>query len=345
MTRHNDYQHPSPQDDTQAQESATDRRYLELCTAMVDATRLDQLPKSPPLIDDVLMQDSISWLHGKPGHAKSFAVLDWACCVATGHKWRGHATEYGKVLYIVAEGASGMHERRQAWEVVNGVDIPTGRLLFLPVAVKMLHDLDVAAVSMIVEELKPALVVVDTQARVTTGADENSSRDMGLYVQAVDRVRIASGACVLTVHHESRAGDSLRGSTALEGAATTVIRATKDGSLVRLDCTKQKDGPEFDPILTRLKAVKLADGSSAAMSHDPVELSTITRESEFQLLALLRDSFGTTGASSTELRETADLPKTTFHRALNALVSKGLIVNTGSKSRTRYIVTNTEEML
>lgn len=226
------------------------------------------------------------------------------------------------MLYVVAEGAHGMHERRQAWEITNSTPIEAGQLLFLPVAVQMLRDLDVGALVMIAAEIKPALIVLDTQARVTVGADENSSRDMGMYVASTDRLRLASGACVLTVHHEARAGDSLRGSTALEGAATTVIRATKDGSLVRLDCTKQKDGPEFDPILTRLEAVRLPDGSSAAMSHDAVGLLDITSDSESQLLRVLRDTFGTTGASSTLLRDTTDLPKTTFHRALNALVTK-----------------------
>ncbi len=327
----------------EAHDSETDRRYLQLHARLVDATRLDQLPKAEPLIEDVLMLDSISWLHGKPGHAKSFIALDWACCVATGRQWRGQQTQHGEVLYVVAEGAQGMHERRQAWEITNDVEVPAGQLSFLPVAVQMLQDLDVAAMAMIVAELKPAMVVIDTQARVTVGADENSSRDMGQFVASVDQLRVASGACILTVHHEARAGDSLRGSTALEGAATTVIRATKDGALVRIDCTKQKDGPEFDPILTRLGPVVVPSGSSAAMFHDPVELSTIGRESEFQLLALLRNSFGTTGASSTVLRDTADMPKTTFHRALNALVSKGLIVNTGSRSRTCYIVADREE--
>ena len=95
------------------------RRYMKLYGAMVDATRLDQLPKSTPLIDDVLMRDSLAWLHGKPGHAKSFIALDWACCVATGRQWRGHAVEQGPVLFVVAEGAHGIHERRQAWEITN----------------------------------------------------------------------------------------------------------------------------------------------------------------------------------------------------------------------------------
>ena len=167
---------------------------------------------------------------------------------------------------------------------------------------------------------------------------------MGLYVAAVDQLRLASAACLLTVHHEARAGDSLRGSTALEGAATTVIRATKDGTIVRLDCTKQKDGPEFDPIVAQLVTVKLPSGSLRCLVPRPRGTLTITRESESHVLSILRDSFGTTGASSTLLRDATDLPKSTFHRAVNALVTKGLIVNTGSRSRTNYVVADMEEL-
>lgn len=40
---------------------------------------------------------------------------------------------------------------------------------------------------------------------------------------------------------------------------------------------------------------------------------------------MLWDSFGTDGASKTELREAADLPKTTYYRAVNELLRRGLI--------------------
>jgi uncharacterized membrane protein len=41
---------------------------------------------------------------------------------------------------------------------------------------------------------------------------------------------------------------------------------------------------------------------------------------------VLRDSFGTRGATKTELREAADLPKSTYYRSVNRLVRMGLII-------------------
>lgn len=326
-------------------ESQVDRRYGELHRALVDATDLDQLPAAQPLIDEILYRDSLNWLHGKPGHGKSFVALDWACHVATGRHWRDHETLSGRVLYIVAEGAHGMDNRRRAWETANQHDLPNGVLLFLPVAVQLLKDLDVTALEQLATLLAPELIIIDTQARVTVGADENSAKDMGLLVDHLDRLRIATRACILLVHHESRAGDTLRGSTALEGAATTVIRATKDGSVIRLDNTKQKDGPQFDPILGRLTTVELPTGqTSAVYSHRGVGVSDIATESEQKLLEVVRESFGTTGASASVLLAATNLSSSTFYRALNALVTKGLIHNAGSKTRTLYVLTETDPL-
>jgi hypothetical protein len=322
-----------PEDNTN---STVDRRYLQLSHALLDATRLDEIPEPEPLIDGVLFRDSLAWLQGKPGHAKSLTALDWACHIATGRPWRSSAVHAGRVLYVLAEGAGGMNQRRQVWEIGNGTRLEVGQLVFLPVPVQFLRAEDIAALRRIVADLDPVFVVVDTQARVTVGAEENSSRDMGLFVDAADTVRQVCRAAVLCVHHESRVGENMRGSTALEGAATTIVRVTKDGNLVRLDCKKQKDAPEFQPILVRLYPA----GESVKLSHDPVGLTEITTDSESHLLATLRDSFRTTGCAGTELRETSKQPKSTFYRALNALVSKGLVVNAGTETRPRYMLTN-----
>jgi hypothetical protein len=327
-------------------DSDVDRRYLQLSAALVDATKLDQLPKAEPLIEGVLSQDSLAWLGGKPGHAKTFIALDMGCCVATGYPWRGYQVTAGNVLYILAEGAHGMHERRLAWEHVNGREIPASTMTFLPVAVQLGRgELDVEALIQLAQELGPVLIIIDTQARVTVGADENSSKDMGIFIDSLERIRIATGACLLTVHHEPRGAENLRGSGALEGAATTVMRSFKDGFIVRLDCTKQKDCPEFAPIVGKMEQVALPGSSSLAWYQGPVVPSDLTAESEYQLLATLRDSFGTSGASTTELRDVSGLAKETFYRARKALVNKGLIVNIGSKARTRYVLAADQEQL
>jgi DNA-binding IclR family transcriptional regulator len=64
----------------------------------------------------------------------------------------------------------------------------------------------------------------------------------------------------------------------------------------------------------------------------------IASQSELNLLTTLRNSFGTTGASSSKLLDASGIPKTSFYRALNALVTKGSVVNIGTKTRTHYVL-------
>lgn len=328
-------------DETQApnegepdEDSTLQARLEALRALMVDTEGLDDIPDPEPVIDDVIYLDSLAWLHGKPGHGKSFVALDWAGCVATGRPWQGHNVAHpGAVVYLVAEGARGIRQRVRAWENYHGT--PMRGVQFLPTAVQLLDPVDREAFALLVADYRPALVVIDTQARVSVGADENSAQDMGRLIAAADLIRERTGACVLLVHHEARQGETLRGSTALEGAAHTLVRVTRDGTRVRVECTKQKDAPPFSPLMLRLTE----HGPSAVLeSHGTVGLAEELSGTEQRLVATLRDSFGTIGATGTQLREVSGIPKSSFYRALNTLVTMGLVVNTGTEKRPLYVL-------
>jgi hypothetical protein len=314
-------------------------RLAQLTARLVDTAGLDDIPPPDPLLDGILFRDSLAWLHGKPGHGKSFVSLDWAGCIASGFPWqRREVITKGPVVYLAAEGAAGLRQRVRAWEACTGQ--PMKDVAFLPVAVQLLDYTDREALIRLLAAQGPVLVVIDTQARVTVGAEENSAKDMGELVDAADRLRLATRACVLMVHHEARAGDTLRGSTALEGAATTIVRVSKDGPHLRLDNPKQKDIAEFDPLLLRLAPYA---ESAVIQSHDGVGLAAELSNSEDVILEVMRDSFGTTGAGTTTLREVVTLPRTSFYRALNLLVAKGLLHNTGTDKRAFYVLPGSGE--
>ena len=283
--------------------NAVTKRLDELRGALLDSAALDSIPAPQPVIDGFLYRNSLAWLHGKPGHGKSFVALDWAGCVSTGLPWQQHETAQGAVLYLIAEGTPGLQRRVRAWEDHAGC---TMLVTFLPIAVQLLAPIELTAFAMLAAELQPVLLVIDTQARVTVGFDENSARDMGQLVHAADRLRTASRACVLLVHHEARSTESMRGSTSLEGAATSIIRASKDGNHIRLDTTKQKDVAESGPVALRL-VPRL--GSAIIQAHDGVGLTEELAESQQVILTVLRDSFGTTGTPGTRLLEVSGLKK------------------------------------
>jgi RecA-family ATPase len=224
----------------------------KLRAALVDSIGLDKIPEPRPLIGGILFRDTLVWLQGKSGDGKSFVALDMAGCIGTGTDWQGYPVTQGKVLYVVAEGVSGTRWRVRAWEEAYGEDMGNVQWLPQPVQAGIPQDWD--ALVDLVREIDPILVIIDTQARVTVGMDENGAKDMGLFVEAADQIRQASSATVLVVHHEGRNGEHLRGSTALIGAASTVIRVVKDDDDLSVTCEKQKDAEPFPEIKLRMQA-------------------------------------------------------------------------------------------
>lgn len=314
----------------QAPVTDPDGRYLELRSRLLDAAGLRNLPRPEPLVDGWLYRNTLAWLVGTPGHGKTFVGCDLACSIATGTPWHDHPVKPGRVVYVIAEGASGLSQRIDAWSIMHG--LPVNEVLFLPVAVQLFSGGDVAPFCRLITELAPALVVIDTQARTSVGADENSARDMGLLVASLERLRAASGACVLVVHHSPRGGDNPRGSTALEGAADTIMRAEKDGSLVKVRNTKQKDSPEAQAFTVRLAE----SGSSAALTRNLGSAASIMTASEQQLLSTLHKLGGE--AASTTLMQAADLPRSTFYDCTASLFDRGLLLKVVEGRSTRWRV-------
>lgn len=189
-------------DDTppDAESSDVDRRYDELVLQLLDAKGLRNIPSPTPLVENWLFKDSLAWIQGKWGHGKSFLAVDIGCCVATGTDWHGKPAAQGVVLYLIAEGASGISQRVDAWEAANGLEAKGIVFLPSPVQLGKTEHIDVAAFRMLLHAIQPALVIIDTQARVTVGCDENSSKDMGIFVDVLETLRKECGSTMLVVH-------------------------------------------------------------------------------------------------------------------------------------------------
>jgi hypothetical protein len=310
---------------------ADEPSYLEvLRAALVDTDGLDGIPDPEPIIgEDIMFRDSLNWMVGKPGCGKSFTALDMAGCVATGTSWQTYPVAKGVVLYLVAEGVRGIKKRVRAWESSMGQRM-TG-VHFLPLAVQSKNRTQWNALVQLAAELQPALIVLDTQARITVGVEENSNTEMGEFVHQAEQLRGASAACVLIVHHIGRNGDTGRGATTLDGALSTVIKVTKDDDKVTLECQKNKDGAEWDDI--DLRAVPTGD-SLVLMPHDGESHSSGSVGSR----KWVKDWWAThedEPVSVTTLIDTV-VTKTTFHRDKLALLNSGLVVREGKGRAVLY---------
>lgn len=322
--------------DTTDNQYEIDRRQLQIESSYVTHDGLAYIKPPTPLIDTWLMEDSLAWLAGKPGDAKSFIALDMAYSVGTGMDWQGHPVKQGTVLYIAAEGASGLSIRANSWMQAHS-NPPSPDIIYLPLAVRLTNpdELDVQALTQALEALQPALVIIDTQARVTTGAEENSAKDMGWFIDALETLRAAWPATYLTVHHTPRNGDNLRGSIALEGAAETVLLSTKDGEIVTLKCQKQKNAAPADDLAMYMQPI----GDSIILSVEGVEIaSKMTKIMEQLLRALVEELRRESGA--TELREHVGLNSGgNFSRPIHALVNEGFVTERQESNRRYYQAT------
>ena len=248
----------------------TSKRTLEL----IRASDLVDVPVKW-LVEGILPADSFAAIYGKPGSYKSFAALYLSAMVATGGEAFGRATQAGAVVYIAAEGGAGLKRRKDALFKEHGlpVDAP---LFFIKASVNLFSSLDdrdaiVAAIEAL--GIKPALVVIDTFARVTAGADENQVKDVSQAINVMASLQDQFGATVLIVHHSGKdESRGMRGSTALLGAVDSEISCEKisaEGSqerIGRLTVTKQKDGEDNLALAYKMNLVSLSDIDSDAAS-------------------------------------------------------------------------------
>jgi hypothetical protein len=314
--------------------TAQERHYFRLSNRLLSPKGLQDLPPPEPLIDDILMLDSLAVCFGKPGSCKSFLAIDWALSVATGSWWHNHAVAAGPVLYVISEAASGFSQRQAAWATANRVhSLEDFDMHWLPEPINLLDPAQVAALVQVAKDLQPKLIVFDTLARCMAGGDENGPRDMGLVVDAADQLRRATGACVMFVHHTPKDGSKPRGHSALEGAVSTSIEVRRDGARVVVSCDKQKDAEEFESITL----VRQAVGDSCTLNIPTGDSHGDSHEARSRVLGTLWDCFVGIGCTRPELRAAVgEMAPSTFYRTLNDLVEEGEAVNHGTAKVPRY---------
>jgi hypothetical protein len=207
-------------------------------------------PPTDWLIKNVLPRAEIGVLYGASGSGKSFVALDFAITVALGSRWRGHRVKKGHVLYIAAEGAGGLGARISAYQqgrflfYEEEVDC-IGKLGIIAAAPDFLLKDDIDEVLRAIKAAGPAnLVIVDTFAQVTPGANENSAEGIGKALAHGKAIHKATGALVLFVHHSGKdQSRGARGWSGIRAAADVEIEVCKnDDGVGLIQVTKMKDG-------------------------------------------------------------------------------------------------------
>ena len=204
-------------------------------------------------------------LNGSPGCGKTTLAVDWAAHIAGGLPWRGHAVEQGAVLVIELEGAANLQTRVEATCTELGLKQTEIPLFMMADSVSLAVEpewrplLDAITDTDFGSPLR--LIVIDTQARASAGADENSASDTALIVRAIDEIRAKTGAAVLVLHHLPHGADRARGSTAFLGAVDCEMIARRDESGVgSIKVVKMRNRADPPPVYYKLKSVPIGLG-------------------------------------------------------------------------------------
>lgn len=230
----------------------------------------------PPewIVDGIIPAATVGAVYGASGSGKSFLVADLGLHVAEGRTWRGQNVRKGRVVYLVAEGVAGSRQRLTAARDELGFDVSGFEVI--EDTPNLLNKEDPPALARELqapdEEGHPAkidLVIVDTLAQTTPGADENSGKDMSVALEHCKLIHQATGAMVLLIAHagkdESR---GLRGWSGIRAALDCEIEVTDTqpntpGSLRIAKVTKMKDGEEGAEYPFRLRVA----GKSCVIDH------------------------------------------------------------------------------
>jgi hypothetical protein len=309
-------------------------------------------------IAGILPTDANAQILAEYGHYKTFIAIGIAKAIAWGIPWAGFETEQARVAYIAGEGASGLKLRLEALNRHHDRG-PSPYFHLLPQSAQLVEGDDIDHLLFALDALPdmPQLVFIDTQARMTAGANENSTQDMGKYVRNVDRIRDLTGGSTLSLHHLNREGE-YRGSSVVPGALDTWMKITRAGAGVRIDCEKQKDAdafPSFTLIrqvvplgratdgkeLTSLIFVPLAEAKARSAETGKIELVMPVSgdASENAILLALQGTTESTPYSRQAIQDRSSFGKSRTSDLLKRLVEHGYVETAGRSTAARYWLT------
>lgn len=209
------------------------------------------------LIKGVLPRAELAVLFGASGSGKSFLVFDMAAAIATGQPWRDRKVTQGRVVVIVAEGALGYRNRLAAYVRQHDGGFPgIGIIADQP---NLLADRDHLELAKQIEAKGGAdLIVIDTLAAASPGANENAGEDMGKIIAHCKQLHKATGALVLLVHHSGKdESKGARGWSGLRAAVDVEIEIGRREDYRLATITKMKDGDEGTAFAFRLLPVEV----------------------------------------------------------------------------------------
>jgi len=260
------------------------------------------------LIKGLIPADAFLQIFGEPNCGKSAVALDMAGHLSIDRQYRGRRVRGVPVAYFALEGRQSIENRIVAWCQHHDVDRNDVRVFIVSGVLDLRSRTSTAeAIQMLADAAAETgeafgLIVLDTQARATPGAAENSAEDMSAMIANCDRMRQLTGASVALIHHSGKdTTKGARGHSSQLGAVDVALEIADHQIIVR-------------------KARDTAAGESIPFDLVPVDIGTDEDGDAVTAVVAVE-----AGARSTKV---AQAPKVTGHaktalQAFNDLAIEG----------------------
>jgi hypothetical protein len=304
---------------------------------LLDDVQLLSLPDPQFLIAGILQAKSVAVIYGPPATGKTTLTASMLASIASRRNWHGYRViESGPSVCVAAEDPPGFKQRTGAKQQAG---LPLDRVIGVhtfPAPFNLLERGEYARFVRLVKDsgIDPVVVNLDTCAATTSGGNENSSEDTTTAMTNVQYMRDELGATFILTHHTNAAGSRERGHSAMRGAADTMIQVTATDDYVTVECSKQRNGPMFEPI--KLKLVTL-DGAPGMVFRPFADVLPSAKPSPLQakLLTVLTDAPADGLTNAAWKASTPDVQERSFYRAVARLEQLGCV----RKNGTYYIAT------
>ena len=240
-------------------------------TAVIDKLKVvfgDQLGTDyaapDELVEGLMTIGSSVVVYGDSNSGKTFWALSVATAIANGTECYGRKTDPGLVVYLASEAPASIRSRMQAIKKFYGCDLEN--LAMVPVPMNFYSGAqdahDVIEMVRAIEEMKNKpvrLIIGDTLARMSAGANENSGEDMGPVMARFDQVATATGAAMMIIHHNGKdAARGARGWSGIRAHIDTEIEVSEKEGTRSVTVTKQRELPsKGETIYFKLEVIEM----------------------------------------------------------------------------------------
>ena len=216
------------------------------------------------LVEGLMTIGGMAVLYGDSNSGKTFFALSLAAHIASGQEFFGRQIDPGLVVYLASESPGSIRSRMQAIKKEFGCTLEN--LAMVPVPLNFYANQgdaqDVIELVKTVEQLKGSpvrLIIGDTLARMSAGANENSGEDMGPVMARFDAVAQTTGAAMLIIHHNGKdQAKGARGWSGIRAHIDTEIEVVEKDGIRSATITKQRElSGKGDSIYFQLKIIEM----------------------------------------------------------------------------------------